>query len=578
MALNVRVAGLALGGQVVLSQGSATVTAVLNGPYSFTPQVAAGAPLGLRVSSQPVGQTCAVSELAPAMVRADGSPVFVRCVSQPAARLTVPDTLPNGALTLRFPLQDKAYPGIPYESRPGVVGGIFPYEYRLLSFTRDGVTQDASTLKLDFRAGTVRFTPSVEGNYALTLEVRDSGAVQKTLQQTFNIKVAASSFAFVAPDGLDAAGRGSRGAPFKTIAYAQANSGPDKVLLLRKGSYSAVGLALADDKAKQVVAYPDEVVTLDLARSSSIDIRSDRLPMPRVEGVDITGVIQYGINVDPALAGAVIRNVRFVDGQEGPVKFENPAFIHTWGDVLPRHKLLVQDNDFGRYVGAGYATTLYDVFDSIIENNQLRLGEGVNGGFHDKDNAQFNVYRQNYIEAPANSSNHAIQISAQYGSKGVHIHHNLLINGGVLLGTQCLTEGCTMTEHNVHHNTVVGAGISQSWGVFNAGSSGTRITHNIISSGKVAPYWGVSCQRLPDSFATAMVTGANLIETSSATIHKDTECSGNDMTWPVWQSFGRDTAASGSALTSTSALVGTGPLTGLPAGDARRGQRGHQLP
>jgi hypothetical protein len=434
-------------------------------------------------------------------------------------------------------------------------------------------------VKLDFRAGTVRFTPSTEGNYALTLQVRDSGAVQKTLQQTFNITVASASFAFVAPDGLDAAGRGSRSAPFKTIAYAQANSGPDKVLLLRKGRYSAVGLALTDDKAKQLVAYPDEVVTLDLARSSSIDIRSDRLPMPRVEGVDITGVQQYGINVDPALAGAVIRNVRFVDAVEGPVKFENPGFIHTWGDVLPRHKLLVQDNDFGRYVGAAYATTFFDAFDSLIENNQLRLGEGVNGGFHDKDNSQSNVYRQNYVEAPANSPNHGIQISAQGGSKGVHIHHNLLVNANVLLGTQCVTEGCTMTEHNVHHNTLVNATIEQAWGVFNAGSSGTRITHNIISSGKWAPYWGVSCQRLPDSFATAMTTAANLIETTSVLAHKDVECSGNDMLWPAWQgTYGRDTTASGSVVTSTSALVGSGPTTGLPTGDARRGQRGHQLP
>jgi hypothetical protein len=136
-----------------------------------------------------------------------------------------------------------------------------------------------------------------------------------------------------------------------------------------------------------------------------------------------------------------------------------------------------------------------------------------------------------------------------------------------------------MTEHNVHHNTIRGSGISQSWGVFNVGSGGTRITHNIISSGKLPPYWGASCQLLPKSFAIAMTTGTNLIETSSVLAHKDSECSGNDMLWPEWQgTHGRDTAASGSVITSTSALIGTGPLTGLPAGDARRGQRGHQLP
>lgn len=578
VALNVRVAGLALGEKVVLRHGAAKLTATLNGPYSFAPQVPAGSALDLRVSSQPAGQTCALSELAPATVPADGSPVFVRCFSAPAARVTLPDTRPNGALTVRFPLQDLAYPGLPYESRPGIAGGVFPYEHRLVSLTRDGTVLDINAVKLDFRTGTTRFTPTVAGAYALTLEVRDSGAIQKRLRQTFTIRAQATSHVFVAPEGVDAAGRGTLNAPYKTIAFAQSRSSAEKVLMLRKGRYAAAGTSLGDGSAKQIVAYPDEVVTLDLARASSLDIRSDRLPMPRVEGVDITGVLQYGINVDPAHAGAVIRNVRFLDGLEGPTKAENPAFIHTWGDLLPRHKLLVQDNDFGRYVGAGYATTFFDVFDSIIENNQVRLGADVNGGFHDKDNSQFNIYRRNYIEAPATSPYHGIQISAQDGSKGVRIHHNLLINANILLGMQCF-DTCTMRDHDVHHNTLAGATVEQGWGMFNPGSGGARVSFNIISSGTRAPYWGLSCQALPDNYSTAMKTGANLIETTSVLAHKDIECSANDMNWAVWQgTHGRDTAASGSTIAATSSLVGSGPQTGLPAGDSRRGQRGHQLP
>ncbi|MEK8033859.1 hypothetical protein AACH06_23795 [Ideonella sp. DXS29W] len=577
VALNVRVQGLALGEQLVLRHETARLTATLNEPYRFEPQVPAGSPLDLRISRQPDSQTCRVSEGAPPVVPADGRPIFVRCVTRPAAHLVMADTLPNDPLVVRFAPQDRAYPGLPYESRPGLAGGIFPYEFRLAGLTRDGAPVDTRDVELDFRTGAIRFTPAEAGNYELTLDMRDSGRTPKRLRQTFAIRVKKANHLFVAPNGVDAAGRGSLQAPFQTIAYAQSQSGPHQVLMLRQGRYGATGIVLGDERAKQIVAYPDEVVTLDLARSSSLDIRSDQLPMPRVEGVDITGVLQYGINVDPARAGAVIRHVRFLDGLEGPTQSENPGFIHTWGDLEPRHKLLVQDNDFGRYVGAAYATTFFDAFDSIIENNQVRLGADVNGGFHDKDNSQFNVYRRNYIEAPPESPHHGVQVSAQGGSKGVHIHHNLLLHANILLGTQCVQDTCSMRNHDVHHNTLAESHMEQAWGVFNPGSRGSRVSFNIISSGAQAPYWGLSCQRVPDSFATAMTTSANLIETTSAWAHNDIECSGNDMGWSVWQDvYGRDTFASGSTVEATSALVGAGPLTGLPAGDARRGQRGHQ--
>ncbi|GAA5170466.1 hypothetical protein GCM10025770_33430 [Viridibacterium curvum] len=561
---------------MTLRHGSESVSATLNQPYAFATSVA-GSALNLSVTAQPVGQLCAVSALAPATVPTDGAPVFVRCVSQPAARITLPDTLPNDALTVRIGLRDVAYPGIPYESRPGVAGGIFPYEYRIKSLTLGGVAQSTAGVSLDFRRGTVRFTPASEGTYVLTLEIRDSGATQKTLEQSFTIQSAAARFLFVATDGVDAAGRGTRTTPFRTLAYALANSSSSQAIVLRKGSYQT-GLIIYDDKAKQFLAYPDEVVTLDLNKTYDISVRSDAAPTARIEGFDVTGVRQWGIVSDPSKAGVVIRNMRFLDG-EAANNGENPAFIHGWGDSGPawRHKFLIQDNDFGTYVGNGYATTLFDAGESIIENNQLNLGK-VFGGFHDKDNSQHNTYRENYIVfSDANRTGMGIQISAQDNSANLHIHHNLLINAGIHLGLQCFQSSCYMRDHDVHHNTVVRSGIGVNWGPFNPTSYGTRISYNLISNGSQAPYGGLSCQSRPANLATQMSVAANLIESSNSLAFKDSECTGNDMNWAVWQgTYGFDTTASGSSVSSTSALTGSGALTGLPASDARRGTRGHQ--
>lgn len=582
--LNVRVQGLTLGGTLRLGHGNASLEATFNNqPYAFTSQVAAGSPLDLRVLAQPQGQRCTVSELAPATVPADGAPVFVRCRQTSAPRVVLPETLPNAPLAVSFGVREAAYPGLPYESRPGVVGGIFPYQFSLQSVTFNGAAQGLDTVALDARQGTLRFTPGAEGRYAITVEVRDSGATQKVLTHTFEITAAASRFVFVSPDGADSPGRGGRATPYRTLAHAIEQASADQVLMLRRGTYLAAGVKLYDNRAKQLLAYPDEVVTLDMASSGDLTARFTGLPMGRVEGFDIVNVRQYGIVSDPSIAGLVIRHVRFVNGVEGPNISENPAFIHGWGgDTTPyRHKLLIQENDFGRYVGAGYATTLFNAGYSLIEDNQVRLGAGVNGGFHDKDHPIHNTYRRNYLEftdADRNSSS-GIQMSAQHSSEHVHVHHNLIVNGGVLLGTQCVQDDCFMHEHNVHHNTLVGGGIGQSWGVFQPLSGGTRVSHNIIASREQPAYGGLSCVRgRPAGFTTQMTTATNFVESSHPLAHRDFECSEHHYTWSEWRAFGRDTAASGSVVTATPFLTGSGITTGLPAGDSRWATFGHLYP
>jgi hypothetical protein len=584
VALHVRVQGLTLGGRVQLGHGSAMLDATFNNQtYAFSAQRPAGAALDLRVLAQPEGQICAVSDAAPATVPANGAPVFVRCRHVSAARVVMPDTAPGGELALSFPVREVAYPGLPYDSRPGVVGGLYPYQYRLLGLSLDGATQALDGVTLDARQGTLRFTPAREGRYTATVEVRDSSTSPRVLTTSFTIDASATRFIFVSPDGDDAAGVGTRAAPYKTLSQALAQSTGTQALMLRQGRYAAGGLLLTDARARQLLAYPDEIATLDMADSGNLTVRTSTAPMARIEGVDIINVKQYGIVSDPARAGLVVRNVRFVNGVEGPNKSENPGFIHGWGDTAAawRHKLLIQDNDFGRYVGAGYAFVLFDAGQTLVEDNQVRLGQGVNGGFHDKDNSQFNTYRRNYLAFDAaDGSRSAIQVSAQANSNQVHIHHNLLVNGDLVLGTQCFQESCFMREHNVHHNTLSGGRVRQSWGVFNAGSSGTRLFHNIIASRTQAPYAGLSCQKgLPADFAAQMTTGGNLIESSHPLAHKDSECTGNDMAWTTWRdTHRRDTLASGSMLSTTPVLTGSDISTGLPAGDTRRAIYGHQFP
>lgn len=579
IALNVRVEGLKLGGELILKHNNTTLTANLNDHYIFPAQQASDAILDLQIVNQPLNQNCQLSTNAPAQIPADSSPVYIYCVYTNNTHITMPDTLPNTPINVSFDWRTSAFPGIMYDSRPGVIGGIFPYEYKIKSVTFNGTAQATNQFSLDFRRGTLRFTPSAEGTYVFTFDIKDSGSIQKSIEHTTSIQVSASNFLFVAPNGVDTTASGTRNAPYKTLDFAISNSNSNQIIMLRKGTYLTNDLKILDAKAKQFLAYPEEVATLDLDKTNRITIASSTLPAPRLEGIDIIHVKQYGIVSDPSKAGLIIRKIRFVDGEEGSTKSENPAFIHGWGDTsaISRHKLLIQDNDFGAYVGAGYATTLFDAGYSLIENNQLRLGK-VNGGFHDKDNSQNNAYRENYIEfSLANKTAMGIQISAQDNSKDVHIHHNLLINAGIQLGIQCVQSTCYMRDHDVHHNIIFNGRIGMNWGPFNPTSFGTRATHNIINAGTNSPYGGLSCQSRPVNFATQFSANNNLIESSNILAFKDSECSGNDMTWTVWRdTYGMDTLASGSTLSASSVLTGSGPTIGLPTGNTRKTLRGHQ--
>lgn len=577
-----RVEGLALGTSLELALSDQPTTATLNGPVVLG-TAAVGSALAVEVRTQPRGQVCGVSDRAPALVPADSAPVFVRCRHVQAPRITVPFTLPDAPLTLwqnGAGLRTRAYPGLPYESRPGLRGGQFPYEFRLLHVQSPNGSLASSNVLLDFRRGTLRFTPPQAGEYRFLIEVRDSGATQRVLEHEFSVVADTASFLFVAPTGSDLPGRGAIDQPLRTIGFALSQSNPGQVLMLRKGRY-AEHFQLVDARARQVLAFPDEVVEIDQTGLGGITLRFDTPPVARLEGLDIFGARQYSIVSDPSRPGVVLRGLRFRDAVVGNAS-ENPAFVHGWGDGSPasRHRFLVQDTEFGSYPG-GYAATLFDAGDSIVENNQVRLGASSNG-LHDKDNSQRNVYRENYIEyAPEFRNVNGIQISAQANSEQVHIHHNLIVNSGILLGGQCFEPNCYMREHDLHHNTLVNGAVVLRWGVFNTGSRDTRIQHTLISNAQ-APYAWVSCMNaVPAAFVPQLRAGANRLETVSANAMRDTECSGSpmNMSWATWRgTHGLDTVISGSVLSASSDLIGDGALTRLPDGDPRQLSVGHRYP
>ncbi|MGB0135231.1 hypothetical protein, partial [Dokdonella sp.] len=330
----VRVQGLALGSQLELSRAGEMLAATLNDEYTFSNQAVPGADLGIAVAAHPLGQACDISELAPTVVPADSSPVFIRCRSLPTPPVMVPETLPGGPLRVlgvASGVRPIAYPGLPYESRLAVAGGTFPYEFRVTAVTIDGTPVPRSGVMVDFRRGTLRFTPDNAALISIEFEIRDSAATQRVLMHTVAIQVAVEPFVFVAPGGVDSAGRGSLEQPYRTLGYALPRTTASQAIVLRRGTYATGGFMVDDSHAKTIMGYPDEVAEVDLNYAGSITVRIDQSPGARLEDLDIRRVQQYGIFSDPSAPGLVLRHLRFVEGREGPVPSENPAFVHGRG-------------------------------------------------------------------------------------------------------------------------------------------------------------------------------------------------------------------------------------------------------
>ena len=115
----------------------------------------------------------------------------------------------------------------------------------------------------------------------------------------------------------------------------------------------------------------------------------------------------------------MFRHLRFFDGTV-PNSGENPEFFHGWGGDETRHRILMQEIEFGSYP-ARYATTLFDAGDSNFENSQVRL-IGSDDGMDDEDNSHYHVYRENYFEDAAEfATSIGVRISAQHGSSKMPI-------------------------------------------------------------------------------------------------------------------------------------------------------------
>jgi hypothetical protein len=265
----------------------------------------------------------------------------------------------------------RAYPGIEYNIRAAVIGGVYPYTYSL-SNAPSGMTINSAT-------GEIVWPNPQSNSGTITLSVTDSA--NDTVTAQWAITVGTSGFHFV-DINASTNGTGTAASPFKTLANfltATFNNGHnDDIVYFKSGTYQLVhhnaGYATAlnvQANPRNWIAYPGHSVTL---QGGSGVGQADRIVVWGgdfyFDGLTIKDMVGYGIYTDSGQTYKTIRRCIFTGLVPPDNVNNNYGFIHiTSGNK--GYGSVIQDNEFTDWVGASAIGSIYKDDKLLIENNRI---------------------------------------------------------------------------------------------------------------------------------------------------------------------------------------------------------------
>ena len=366
----------------------------------------------------------------------------------------------------------KAYPGLEYNVRMAVIGGVYPFSYSLTTYPT-GMTIDEATGEITWSNPTTVGSP-----HAVTAKVVDSDATEQTVSWT--ITVTTSGFRFIdAVDGLTVAGggTGTLANPWKTMAD------------FYEGS--VYGSKYAASYAGEFLYWRSGTYELDAYKENCVDPQTDvsnECRVPFVEGYKPVVWLAYPgetpiINHNSGGHDAYIMfyqnsNNTYIDGLtfdvNGSTRSKSIVFAggndttyrrnttsgidhaHAGGNnslffVTDGQRVSVQDNIASDVTGGGYFVLGYHSIKNLIENN---IVSGIGGhSISAKTDTKNWTIRGNKITG---STVTGISTQCYPDLMDTEISHNYVkVASGDAMRLNFEWDEDTGAEY-IHHNTLVG--------------------------------------------------------------------------------------------------------------------------
>jgi hypothetical protein len=271
----------------------------------------------------------------------------------------------------------RAYPGILYNVRAGVIGGAYPYTYSLTTFP-SGMTINRTTGEISWSNPTTSGSP-----HSVTLSVTDTE--NTTVTRSWTITVTTTGFLFIdAVDGLSVAGggTGTLANPWKTLNDFYLSSKNDTTysnnfLYFMAGTY-LIDTPTEDEgrvpfvaNYKPVVwlAYPGESPVIDFQDISdrSIIFYSGNSNI-YIDGIEFKNMLSYGIQMDSNQDNMVYRRIKMHD-LGFSAGCNNQSFFRVMA-AGQGDNLMIQDSELYS-LNHGTAIKLYQNNKFLIEDNSI---------------------------------------------------------------------------------------------------------------------------------------------------------------------------------------------------------------
>lgn len=300
----------------------------------------------------------------------------------------------------------KAYPGLVYNVRAGVTGGVYPYQFALTT-APSGMSVNATTGEISWPS------PQAQSSaYPVTLQVTDSAGVSRTV--SWSVLVTTQKFLFVdAVNGKDGA-TGTINDPVRTFVdvyggtdYASkwATKMKDYFVYFKNGTYAVAGYpagaaAIQWTSGQPVVflAYPGHAPAFDM--TSSMLKAETKLDNFYLDGFDVKNILgpveqesRNAFKLTGSSSDVTIRKSSFHNLAASSGSYNQSAVMLTRDDTSGAY-WSIQDNYFYD-IHQGYGILGYNTNRTLIEDNRFDNIDGHNIGL--KEGTSYWFVRHNRI-------------------------------------------------------------------------------------------------------------------------------------------------------------------------------------
>lgn len=350
----------------------------------------------------------------------------------------------------------RAYPGVEYNIRAAVVGGLYPFSYSLYSGPA-GMTIDSSTGEISW--------PNPQSNSGtITLSVTD--AENTTATTNWAITVGTTGFIFVDSTDVTSTETGGIDEPYKSISSLLTNtSSMTDIVYFREGNYTFANFNSANtneintnSKATTWLGYPDETVSIN---GNDHFFRNWTSPI-YMDSLNFHNFKKWAFNIQGGYNYQTFRRCVFTDLVAADSINDNQGFLYfNHGDPSGKF-LVIQDNELSNFTGASAIGSIYDSSHVLIEDNYIHTSggsglTGINNGIAPKNNVDNLTIRHNRVIMTSGYILGNAMNSIMFDCNGIDISFNYFCRDSTsLTGAFFERSDGPQTDVYYYKNTVVG--------------------------------------------------------------------------------------------------------------------------